>query len=214
VEFWRAEVYLQVEPTPPSSGVGALAAGDPKRTEAHVPYHHLALATRDMKATDVFYGQAMGFELVKVVVGDTPEGGWAKHFFYDTGQGQLMAFWELHDESLPQDFPTSLSGAAGLPAWVNHIAFGAADLDDIAVRRQRWLDHGYDVMEIDHGWCTSIYTTDPSGTLVEFCTSTREFTAAEKQQAREALERDDFEKESPVSTKIFQSEKTPAHRAA
>ncbi len=27
-------------------------------------YHHLAVATRDMRATDRFYRQAMGFELI------------------------------------------------------------------------------------------------------------------------------------------------------
>ena len=32
-------------------------------------FHHLALATRDIKATHEFYTAAMGFELVKVAVG-------------------------------------------------------------------------------------------------------------------------------------------------
>jgi len=27
-------------------------------------------------------------------------------------------------------------------------------------------------MEVDHGWCLSIYATDPNGILVEFCTTT------------------------------------------
>jgi hypothetical protein len=35
------------------------------------------------------------------------------------------------------------------------------------------------VIEIDHGWCTSIYANDPGGTLVEFCCTTRAFTPAE-----------------------------------
>ena len=30
-----------------------------------MPYHHLAIATRDMKATHEFYTDAMGFELVR-----------------------------------------------------------------------------------------------------------------------------------------------------
>ena len=53
-------------------------------------FHHLALATRDVKGTHAFYTQAMGFELVKVVAGATPTEGWSKHFFYETGDGQLM----------------------------------------------------------------------------------------------------------------------------
>ena len=34
-------------------------------------YHHLALATRDMKKTHDFYERVMGFELVKVEVART-----------------------------------------------------------------------------------------------------------------------------------------------
>jgi hypothetical protein len=32
--------------------------------------------------------------------------------------------------------------------------------------------HGYDVLELDHGWCRSIYVNDPGGTTVEFCCTT------------------------------------------
>ncbi len=150
-------------------------------------FHHLALATHDMKATHAFYSEAMGFELVKVEIAPTPAGGWAKHFFYETGGGELMAFWELHDESLPQEFPTGMSTAVGLPEWVNHVAFGAADLSDIEKAKQRWLDTGYPVLEIDHDWCYSVYTTDPGGTLVEFCVTTGTFTEADRALALRAV---------------------------
>jgi catechol 2,3-dioxygenase-like lactoylglutathione lyase family enzyme len=174
-------------------------------------YHHLAVAARDMKATHLFYTEAMGFELVKVNVAKTPGGGWAKHFFYDTGGGELMAFWELHDDSLPQDFETGLARAAGLPDWVNHIAFGAEDLAGIEKCKQRWLDNGYSVMEIDHGWCTSIYTNDPGGTLVEFCTTTEAFSAEDRQLALRAVTNDDLEFESDPGFQVYESENPPVH---
>ena len=157
-----------------------------------MPFHHLAVAVHDMQAIDRFYSQAMGFELVKVVVAKTPEGGWAKHFFYSTGEGELMAFWEIHDPALGNDFPTGLSEAAGLPPWVNHVAFSAADPDEIQHNKKRWLDHGYDVLEIDHGWCYSIYTTDPNRTLVEFCITTRDFDEKDREIAHRALTEDDL----------------------
>jgi hypothetical protein len=34
-------------------------------------------------------------------------------------------------------------------------------------------------MEIDHGFCRSVYTIDPNHILVEFCCTTRAFSAAE-----------------------------------
>ncbi len=155
-------------------------------------YHHLAFATHDMLATDLFYSQAMGFELEKVEIAKTPGGGHAKHFFYSTGGGGMIAFWELHDPSLPSDFPTGLSEAAGLPAWVNHVAFEAGSVEGLEIARKRWLETGYDVLEIDHGWCRSVYTTDPNRTLVEFCVTLEAFGPGDRQAAREALTRDDL----------------------
>ena len=60
----------------------------------------------------------MGFTLAKIVVNPTPEGGWAKHVFYDTddgfgADGGLIAFWELHG-----DYPAvdgAMSRSVGSP---------------------------------------------------------------------------------------------------
>jgi catechol 2,3-dioxygenase-like lactoylglutathione lyase family enzyme len=135
-------------------------------------FHHLALATRDIKATHEFYTAAMGFALVKVAVGPAGKRGFAKHLFYDTGDGELIAFWDLHDPDLPADWSPAIATGLGLPPWTNHVAFAATDRADIDRRRERWLAHGVDVMEVDHGWCLSVYATDPNGILVEFCTTT------------------------------------------
>ena len=62
-------------------------------------FHHVAFASKDTQATHRFYTESMGFELVKTVTGKTPAGGWAKHFFYDTGGNGLIAFWEIHDDA-------------------------------------------------------------------------------------------------------------------
>jgi catechol 2,3-dioxygenase-like lactoylglutathione lyase family enzyme len=145
-------------------------------------YHHIALAARDMEATHAFYTEAMGFELVKAVVAPTENaGGWAKHLFYDTGGDGLIAFWDLHDDALA-GFDPAISTGAGLPVWVNHVAFHA-EPDGLADLRQRWLDHGIDVMEIDHGFCVSIYAVDPNGILVEWCADTRPLDQTDREQA-------------------------------
>jgi len=172
-----------------------------------VAFHHVAFATRDIEATHRFYTEAMGFDLVKVVVGPTEApGGWAKHLFYDThGQGDnggLIAFWDLHDESLPDTWSPAISTGLGLPLFANHLAFSADDLDDIAVKRDRLLAAGHTVSEIDHGWCTSIYTTDPNGILVEFCTTTAPFTDADRQEALALLADPNPELETPPGMKV------------
>ncbi len=134
-------------------------------------FHHLALATNDMAATHRFYTEAMGFELVKAVVAPTPTGGWAKHIFYDTGGDGMIAFWDLHDDTIGP-FDASISNGIGVPGWVNHLAF-AAELDDLGSCTDRWLRTGLDVVEIDHGFCRSIYTEDPNANTVEWCADTR-----------------------------------------
>jgi catechol 2,3-dioxygenase-like lactoylglutathione lyase family enzyme len=150
-------------------------------------FHHTAFATRDIEATHAFYSQAMGFELVKVVAGPTEGSGWAKHLFYEISKDEYIAFWDLHDDSLPAAWSPSISTGQGLPIWVNHLAFRATDLADIEARKQRLLAHGHTVSEIDHGWCTSIYSVDPNGILVEFCTTTKAMTQADRDEALRLL---------------------------
>jgi len=138
------------------------------------------------------------------------EDGWARHLFYDTGNGELMAIWDLHDETLP-DFDPAISTGLGLPTFVNHIAFGAHSLDDLEARKDRWLGHGHDVVRIDHGWCVSIYANDPSGTMVEFCVTTRALTEEDARVGlRTALEAaPEINREEP--TIDFFEAKSPAH---
>lgn len=151
-------------------------------------FHHVAFATKDLAATHRFYTEAMGFALVKVVTGPTPDHtGWTKHAFYDTGGGGMIAFWDIHDDKIGDGFRTDISKALGLPTWVNHLAFDSPTLDDLAARRERWRAHGITVVEVDHGFCTSIYATDPNGIMVEFCCTTQAFTQDEIEAAQQLL---------------------------
>lgn len=149
-------------------------------------FHHVAIATRDLEATHRFYTDVMGFALVKVEAADAPEGGWARHLFYDTGDGTCLAVWDIHDDpAVPDDFDPSISRGLGLPSWTNHLAFGAADLEALDAHQARWRAHGHDVLRIDHGWCSSIYIDDPNGIAVEFCCTTRAFTDEDRRVADE-----------------------------
>ena len=169
-------------------------------------FHHVAFATKDLAETHRFYTAAMGFELVKVVTGKTPEGGWAKHAFYDTGGDGLLAVWEIHDESLGGAWQTALSTGLGLPVWANHIAFDARDRRGMETARERWLAHGCDVAEVDHGFCVSIYTTDPNGILVEWCASTRALGRADREEARRRLADPNPELDPTPATRVYRSD--------
>lgn len=159
-------------------------------------FHHVALVTRDAAATHRFYTEVMGFELVKVVASPTPDegAGFSKHFFYATGATDssdspgLIAFWDLRDDEIGYEFNDNLSEATGTPVWVNHIAFDAPTKGALDAHRARWTDHGHTVAEVDHGFCVSIYITDPSGNMVEFCHSTRPFDDNDRLEAQRLLD--------------------------
>jgi catechol 2,3-dioxygenase-like lactoylglutathione lyase family enzyme len=147
-------------------------------------YHHLALAAKDMKAIHAFYEGVMGFELVKVEVAPVPTGGWAKHFFYRMeDDSKFIAFWEMHDVPGTENFETNISKAAGVPDQINHISFDVPDAEALEMRKDQWLTGGFDVLELDHEWCRSIYTKDPNDNFVEFCLTTGAFTQEDRDYA-------------------------------
>lgn len=168
-------------------------------------FHHVAFAARDMAATHRFYTEACGFELAKAVVAPTDKpGGWAKHLFYETGGGEMIAFWELHDERMTGN-ETAISTGLGYEPWVNHLAFKADSVEDLEARRDRWLANGHDALQIDHGFCVSTYTMDPNGILVEFCVDTAPYTAEDKAHALAMLEATDPDLEDPPVPQFFRA---------
>lgn len=166
-------------------------------------FHHVAFAARDMAATHRFYTEACGFELVKAQAAPTDgPGGWAKHLFYDTGDGPMIAFWELHDDRMVGN-DTAISTGLGFEPWVNHLAFAASSVEDLEARRDRWRAHGHDAIQIDHGFCVSTYCMDPNGILVEFCVDTRPYTEEDKREALEILLATDPHLEAPPAPQFF-----------
>lgn len=153
--------------------------------------HHLAIASKNIREAHHFYTEVMGFTLVKAVKRKAPGGGWTKHIFYDMGDGQLFALWDLRglEEAglTPDSWNSGFSTGMGLPNWVNHIAFEASDADDFERRRQRWLDHGYHVSVVDHDFIRSAYTIDPDGTMVEWAYKTAALTPEDRIEAAQIL---------------------------
>ena len=153
-------------------------------------YHHVAIAVKDVRTAHAFYTEAMGFELIKVVKKKTPEGGWTKHIFYDTGDGELFAIWDLRGIEgvvISPDWKGGMSTGIGLPYWINHIAFSCDGTADLDARKQRWLDNGHNVAEVHHEFIHSIYTKDPDGTLVEFTYPTRQLGSTDYEEAMTLL---------------------------
>lgn len=141
-----------------------------------MPFHHVAYATRDVEATTDFYERLMGFPLVYTEVQGAGD-SWLRHVFYDTGDGECIAFFQFNAVGEQPEYTTDVSEGVGLPVWVNHAAFRATAEQQEAVRERMAASGISPVMEKDHGWCHSLYFLDPNGIMVELCRDTPGFDA-------------------------------------
>ena len=134
--------------------------------------HHVAYTTRDIEATHDFYANKLGMTLLRTenhLQGD----GWMRHFFFGIGEGEAIAFFAFENVGEEPDYKTEISTGLGLPTWANHVAFRLDTIDELTAMTERLHEHDVEfVMQINHGWCTSIYTLDPNGIMVEFCVTT------------------------------------------
>jgi catechol 2,3-dioxygenase-like lactoylglutathione lyase family enzyme len=147
--------------------------------------HHVAYATRDPEATYSFYTGKLGLQLVHAENHKQAD-GWFRHFFFDMGHGDYLAFFAVQDVGEEPEYKTQISLGVGLPIWVNHIAFRLDSEQELDAKRQQLGERGVEHLhEIDHGWCRSIYMVDPNGIMVEFCVTTD--AAAFAQTEEEAL---------------------------
>ncbi len=148
--------------------------------------NHLALVTSDMARTVDFYTNVLGIPLVKTL--DLPD-GIGQHFFFDIGNGNLLAFFWFPD-SPPAAPGVASPGAPSLTtahASMNHVAFDVP-AEKIEEYREKLIAKGVAVTElINHDesesqvakkmhpgvWVRSIYFRDPDGILLEFASITR-----------------------------------------
>ena len=134
--------------------------------------HHVAYTTRDVEATYEFYTKKMGMPLLRTENHRQGE-GYFRHFFFGMGNGEAIAFFYLENVGEDPEYKTDISTGMGLPPWANHIAFKLDTLEELETMTAQMHENGIDqIMRIDHGWCTSIYTLDPNGIMVEFCVTT------------------------------------------
>jgi catechol-2,3-dioxygenase len=88
------------------------------------------------------------------------------HIFFELGDGSYIAFFDL-----PSAEPTGAD--TGIPVWVNHIAFEVEDEAAMMEGKRRLEAAGYDVRgPVDHGFCKSIYFSDPDGNQLEMAVRT------------------------------------------
>jgi catechol 2,3-dioxygenase-like lactoylglutathione lyase family enzyme len=132
--------------------------------------HHVAYRCRDAKQTVEWYRQHLGMDFVLAIAeNNVPSTGAPDpymHVFLDSGQGNVLAFFEL-----PNAPPMGRDG--NTPEWVQHIAFKVASLDELNAAKARLQAAGIEVIgPTEHTIFKSIYFFDPNGHRLELAGDT------------------------------------------
>lgn len=151
--------------------------------------NHLALVCRDMDATVNFYTNVLGMPLTKTI--NLP-GGRGKHFFFDCGGDDALAFFWFPDGPDAVD-EKQLRRISATPGTMNHVAFDVSN-DHIDSYRERLAEMGVEVTEVvnhddtdegasadinDTTFVRSLYFKDPDGIQLEFAAWSRALTASD-----------------------------------
>jgi glyoxylase I family protein len=140
--------------------------------------HHAAWVTRDQEATRHFYEDIIGLPLVATWAEKAPSTGREYcHTFFAFGDGSALAFFQYADQDAR---PMELSSPG-------HIAF-ECDSDTQQGIKERLEANGYPVRVTDHGYCVSLYVTDPNNLRLEFTVDHPEVERINADQLRHAHE--------------------------
>jgi catechol 2,3-dioxygenase-like lactoylglutathione lyase family enzyme len=149
----------------------ATSASLPKRL------HHTAYVTRDLEATRKFYEEVIGLPLVATWCEKDVLFGAERtycHLFFGLGDGGALAFFQFAKREDQEQFGPKMPFTP-----FHHIALYVDQETQDAIEK-RIKAAGYrepQTFVLEHGYCRSLYVTDPNGMIVEF---TRDHPDVEK----------------------------------
>jgi len=129
--------------------------------------HHTAYVTRDLEATRRFYEELIGLPLVATWCEVDELFGAERvycHLFFELGDGGALAFFKF---AKPED--EELFGPRMPPSPFHHIALNV-DKETQQGIESRLAAAGYkepQTFVLEHGYCRSVYVTDPNGLILE-----------------------------------------------
>jgi catechol 2,3-dioxygenase-like lactoylglutathione lyase family enzyme len=154
--------------------------------------HHTAYCTKDQAATRAFYEDILGFPLVATWSEADELFGAVRvycHTFFGLADGSALAFFQFANKEDQDQFDPEL-----LPSPFRHIAL-KVDAEGQAEIERRLAEANWKPEEtfvLEHGYCRSLYTTDPNGMVLEFTVdapAAEEINAARAADAHATLER-------------------------
>lgn len=145
--------------------------------------HHNAFVVRDQERTRAFYEDILGLPLraTWIEVSANLKGEAYCHSFYGLADGGALAFFTFANP----DVQRTVYGGGTAKNLYHHIALAVDDETQRAIRT-RCQAAGVASRDIDHGYCRSLYVTDPDGLIVEFTVDPPEVDSINAWQARTA----------------------------
>jgi catechol 2,3-dioxygenase-like lactoylglutathione lyase family enzyme len=130
--------------------------------------HHNAYVTKDMEATRKFYEDVIGLPLIATWSESDDLFGAVRtycHCFFGLGDGGALAFFQFEKPEDQEQFGPRMPFSP-----FHHIALNV-DSETQKGIEERLNASGFKEPEsfvLDHGYCRSVYATDPNGLIVEF----------------------------------------------
>lgn len=130
--------------------------------------HHTAYVSKDLEATRKFYEDVIGLPLVATWCESDELFGAERtycHCFFGLGDGGALAFFQFANPGDQELFGPKMPSSP-----FHHIALNV-DAETQKGIEERLKAAGYkppDTYVLEHGYCRSVYVTDPNGMIVEF----------------------------------------------
>jgi len=137
-------------------------------TQARLPsrLHHNAYVTADMEATRKFYEDVIGMPLVATWSESDELFGALRtyvHCFFGLGDDGALAFFQFEK---PED--QALFGPKMPASPFHHIALNVDAETQKGIEERIKAAGIKDTYVLEHGYCRSVYVTDPNGLILEF----------------------------------------------
>ncbi|MGE0595566.1 MAG: VOC family protein [Hyphomonadaceae bacterium] len=131
--------------------------------------HHTAYVTKDMEATRKFYEEVIGLPLLATFCEKDELFGAERtymHTFFGLGDGSALAFFQFASPGDQEQFGPQMPFTP-----FHHVALNVdkatQDTIEQRIKAAGYTEPGHFVLE--HGYCRSVYVTDPNGMIIEFC---------------------------------------------
>lgn len=146
--------------------------------------HHTAYVSKDLEKTRAFYEEIIGLPLIATWCEADELFGEVRtycHCFFGLEDGSALAFFQFANER-----DQALFGPPMPPSPFHHIAL-AVDPETQRAVEARLEAAGYrapDTYVLEHGYCRSVYVTDPNGMIVELTHDSPSAVGPEVEEAR------------------------------